>query len=262
MTEEEKKKAEEAEAKKKEAEAAFESSIENLSEEEKETKRKEKEGQDNDNQIDYKAELEKAEEKRKKAEKALAQKRFGESEKERKEREAREDVDNQDDEDDKPLTSKQLQAILARERQETNARLNSSQIEKMATAIASSDDERKLIILRHKELSFPDDYTLEDQIEATYAFVNRKKLIGQKNEALRALKNKEGISRTAESAHHESAEIKGEPKLPDSTRSILKQSGYVWNNASKSYEKPLTGAGGRKLVYDHKTGKTSQAKTK
>lgn len=265
MTEEEKKAAEAQANEKKEADAAFETSLEGLSDEEKDAKRNEREGQSNDNGIDYEAELKLEREAREKAERKLAGKRFKESEEQRKEREAREaageeDLDEEDLDEDKPLTGKQLQQILAKERAETTKTLQSTQIENIAKAMAKSDAEKNLIIEIHKNRSFPPHLSLQDQLEEAYVIANRKKLIGERNEALRALRGKQGANDGGETSHHESLKLPNGSKLPASQEATLKHSGFVLNTSTKLYEKVLKN--GSKIIHDPKTKKNTFQKAR
>ena len=242
---------------KKIADSTFEASLEGLSDEEKNTKRTEREGLNTNKPIDYEALLKEEQERADKAEDALSKKRFAESEKRRKEKEAREalgeeHLDEEVDEDDKPLTQKALREILDREEHKTNVKLMSKDIEKFAEAISTSEAEKKLIILKHSQMTFPSDYSLEDQIEATFSFVNRKKFIGERNEALRAIRGKNSTNGGGESVHHDPVDLnKGEPKLPPAQASNLKNSGFEWNNGTKLYEKKLPN--GAVLIHNHKT---------
>ena len=82
---------------------------------------------------------------------------------------------------------------------------------------------------------------------ATYA----KKLIGEKNEALRALRNKGRVNKDGSSAHQDGHQSKGSPKLPPKDIAAIKAAGFEWKN--NRFEKQL--ANGGMLVKDPKTGK-------
>jgi len=248
MTEEEKAKleAEQAEA---DAEAKDEESAEDDTEEE--------ESEDDDksthsDKIDYEAELAKEREAREKAEKALAEKRFKFS---KEKREAKPEED--EEEEEKPLTKRELQELLSEERQKTTKVLQSTRIAEIAGKYATSDAEKNLYIEIHTNRTFPEHLTLDEQMEEVYAIANRKKLIGERNEALRALKSKSGVNDNPANTHQDSPKG-GEPK--DSADLIaIKQVGYAWNGTTRLYEKKINGG---VLVYDPKTKNTRVIKSK
>ena len=252
MTEEEKKAAEAAaaeEAKKAEAEAL----IANLSDEEKEQKRQKA----LENKIDFAAELEKErklrfeeEDRRKKAEKALADKDFHDREDERQ-RKIESGNDGQLGED-KPLTASQLETILARERQETNKFLQSQKTEQLVRGMATSEDETQLILEIHKNRSWPSYIPLEKQVKEAFAIANADKLIGERNEALRALKGRQGVTTDSAVTYHDSPKP-GEPHLEADTRLVLQQTGFTWNSSTSRYEKKL--GNGNILYKDMRTNK-------
>ena len=258
MTDEEKQKAEtakaEAEAKaqaeKEKADADFEAEIADLSDEEKEVKRAEKEALNPDN-IDYEAELKKEREAREKAEKALADKRFKDAEKKRKEGGGEGNDDAEDD--DKPLTAKELQNILAKEREITQKDLQVTRISDIARKLAGSDAEASLIVEVHKNRSFPSHLTLEEQVEEAYVIANRKKIMGQNSELKRALKGKDGIV-TNSAGTHQDVPKGGEPTLSGADAQAIKVAGMVWNGVSRQYEKKLSN--GSLLIRDSRTKQT------
>lgn len=193
-----------------------------------------------DNQ-DYETLLAKEREARERAEKALAEKRF-KSSKERRE------ADEDDDEEEKPLTEKMLQEILAKDRLENQKFLQAERIKDIAGKLSTSDAEKNLIIEIHKNRQFPEHLSLDEQLEECFAIANRQKLIGERNEALRALKNKSGVDNNSAGTHHDQPKA-GEPKLSAVELNSLKGMGYVWNATSKLYEKKLKN--GNTLVRDN-----------
>ncbi len=259
MTPEEQKVADAAAAEAKEAEEAakaekenadFEASLEGLSDEEKAAKIAEKEGGVDKHKIDYEAELKAEQERADKAEKALAATRFKDAEKKRKADEAAEAGDS---DDDKPVTRKELAAITAKARQEAQA----DQALEMAKGIAETPVEAKLIVAKWKGRSFPEGTPLSEQIEEMYAVVHRKRLIGERNEALRALKGKAGANNNSAASHAEG--LPGTtPKLSPQDEQAYKGAGFVFNGVARRWEKKLPN--GDILVKDSKTKVTSLVK--
>lgn len=218
-----------ATAEKENADAEFEAGIADLSDEEKEAKRTERTAAVDSNKIDYEAELKKEQERAEKAEKALAGQRFKEAEKRRKEAEA---AGKNDEDDDKPVTRKELAAVRAEER----VLAQQERALEIATTLAGSEPEAKLIVAKWKGRTFPDGMPLSEQLEEMHAVVHRKRIIGERNEAIRALKGRDGAGRNAAGAHREPTDGK-EPKLAPQDEQAIKAAGFTWNGTSRSFEK-------------------------
>jgi len=163
----------------------------------------------------------------------------------------REQDDNEDDEE-KPLTASQLGAILAKEREATKKELQMAEISKISSDLAENDTERELIVEIHKNRSFPAHLSLRDQLEECYVIANKKRLIGQRDEALRALKGKQGVSNDASVTHHD-APASGEPSMASQDKGEMTRLGFKWNGNQNRYEKRLSD--GKVLVHDYKAKK-------
>lgn len=198
--------------------------------------------------VDYSAELEKelaiAEERAIKAEKALAGKRFKDSE------EKREEINDVNDED-KPLTKTQLSEILAENNQQNQKIIEKQKAEDLAERLSSSEDEKKLVLAKWENITFPASYSLEEQIEGAYALANGKKLIAERDEALRALKGKDSVNKDTAETHIEPQPTK-DAQVGGDIKTVIGRRGFVFNQSTKQYEK--TTANGKKLIYDKKTG--------
>lgn len=260
MTDEQKKKADEtakaeAEAKaKEEADAEFEASIESLSDEEKEAKRAERDGLDNDSEIDYEAELAKEKERADKAEKALAEKRFNASEKKRK---AKEENGEEDEGEDKPLSSSELQRILAEDRQQNQKVFQQTQARELAKKLGKSEAEINLILTIHENRTFPPDLSLEEQIEESYVIANRKKIIGENSELRRALRGRNGINNNPAGSHHDPLRSPT-PKLNAADDASYKRAGFTFDTKDKLWKKKL--ANGKFLIKNPSTKQTYLSK--
>ncbi len=209
----------------------------------------EEEAKPSDNSIDYETELKKERDAREKAEKALAEDRYRASERRRKGQGEEEEVT----EPEKPLTAKQLNEILAQNRAETQKEIQASRISELAGRLAESELQKSLVIEIHKNRSFPEHLSLEEQIEEAFAIANRKKLIGDRNEALRALKGKSGVNKNPATTYQDAPQP-GEPQLSATEKAALTQVGFAWNITAKRYEKKLSN--GQTLVRDQKTKQT------
>ena len=201
---------------------------------------------DEDSAKYHEAELKREREARQKAEKALAEGRYKRSEHKRQEVVEEEVVE---DEEDKPLSAKQFQTLMAKEREATRKELQNAEAIRHATELSGSDAEKERILDTFKYRSFPAELSLREQLEECYAIVNRKKLIGQRDEALRALKNRDGVSKDSSTTHHDSPA--GQAPTLDAEMASL---GYKWNKNAKRHEKKL--GNGKLLIIDPKTKQT------
>lgn len=230
----------EAEAKASEAEATDDETTEETEESQKETKESDEESKQ------LEAELKREREAREKAEKALAKKAFDSREKKRQE--AQEEV-----EEDKPLTRRELQAMLAEEGEKNRKILLETKANNVAESLTSNPKEKELVLTKWKNRTFPADMTLEEQIEECYGAYAYKQLKGKNSELKRALKGKTGVSTDA-SGTHQDAPNPNQPKLAGPDAAVMAQIGFKWNATNRRYEKKL--ANGKLLVKDPKTKQT------
>ncbi len=242
MTEEEKAAIAAAE----QANAEFEASLDGLSDEEKAAKRTEfatqRDAKSAPSHIDYEAELKKEREARDRAEKALAERRF-------KDAEAKRAANTAGQDDEKPLTAYELRAVLDEERQMNQSLIQENRIAETAKKLATSDTEAALIIEIHKNRTFPAHLSLDEQMEEAYVIANRKKLIGERNEALRALRGKNSVDNNPAGTHHDAP--RNPVEIAPTTKAVLLQQGFTENRILNRYEKKL--ANGKLLIAD-KTG--------
>lgn len=230
-------------------EAEEESDDESEDEEESEEDDSEEDSEDEeesshaDNDIDFDAEIEKERE-RGKPDKDKAKEAY-------LDRKNRRSGDDEDEEDDtKPMTKGDLRAMLAAS--EKRALENAAR--QLAKSYAHSDKEATLIVEKWKNRVFPEDMSLQDQVEEMFVSVHRKKLIGDRNEALRALKNKGRVNNNAATSHHDGQKQSGAPKVNEADKRAILAAGYKWNNQTRFFEKKLPN--GSILVYDPKSKKT------
>lgn len=152
--------------------------------------------------------------------------------------------------DDKPLTRKDLAQIKA----DSYRQLQTDQAYALARGMAASDKEGDLIFEKWNNRTFPVNLPLAEQLEEAYAITHRKKLIGERNEAIRALKNKDTTTKIAPTAHRDGVAA-GEPKMSDADRQGYLGAGFVWDGAKRLYKKPLQN-GAMHLYKDPKSGRT------
>lgn len=249
---EEKKATDAAEQEKTDADTTEETEVEETEESAEEEK-----AEDTDNTIDYEAEIEKERAARKKAENALAEKRFKAKHPKQQDQETDSDDTEEEDEEEKPLTVRDLQKILAQERQQTQKDLQVVQAEEIAKRLAGSDAEKNLILEIHKNRTFPAYLSLADQIEEAYIIANRKKFIGENSELKRALRAKDGVNNNAAGTHQKSPKGPA-PKFAPKDEATFAASGFKMNLQSRRYEKKLPN--GNILIINPKTKQTELLK--
>lgn len=200
-------------------------------------------------QIDYDAEIE-AERKRGVPDPRAADEAFR-SRKKKREEDADKEPDDEDD--DRPLTRKDIAEIEAR----TERKILAGQAVAIARSLtgghADSEKEALLVAARWSNRSFPKDMSLQEQIEEVYAGLHRKRLMGERDEALRAAAGSARANRNAATTHREPANGL-EPELAPGEAQAFKAAGMSYNTTSRQWEKKLPN--GDLLVRDPKTKQT------
>jgi len=167
------------------------------------------------------------------------------------------DGDDSDDDGDKPVTVKDMKSMRDEWRSEFQREALEDRARNIGKTFGGSDKEVDLMIAKWKNRQFPSDMPLQEQIEEMYGAVHAKRLIGERNEALRALKGKQGVNTNASASHQEKPKV-GEPKISPADAQAIKLAGFSWNGTSKRYEKKLPN--GNVLIRDSKTKKVSLVK--
>ena len=197
---------------------------------------------ENTDSIDYDKEI-KDEKEKGKPDPKIAREAFLEREAKRKEE------GEKSSEDDRPLTRKDIEDVESR----IEKRNLEIQALTLARQLATSPKEAELIVEKWRNRTFPSSLSLSEQIEESYAITHRKKIIGERNEALRALQGKSGVNDNPAGTHH--SESKGrEPQLAGNDKAAIQLAGFVFNTTSQRFEKKLPD--GSILVMDNKTKKT------
>lgn len=221
-----------------------------IEEESTDSEEAEAEEGDDSSAIDYQAELDKEQEKKKERVR-LAQEAFETRQAKRKGKKS-EDTEEEDesDEDDKPLTRREMRQMLQEQREGDRKETQEQSALAIAKGLASSDVEAALIVEKWKNYEVPGD-TLQEKIEFVHAGVNRKRLLATTAEAKRALLAKDTRSKNATTTHRDPKPA-GEVKLKPQDASAIKAAGMAWNGATRRYEKKI---GKRTMCFDPKSGK-------
>lgn len=206
-----------------------------------------------DDSTDTKTLLEIEKARRIKAEQAAADASFKLRQKNRKK--ADEDSGNDDDlsDEERPLTAREMRSILAEQNQRTEKRLMSRAIQDKAIKLAGTDaNMAELIINIHANRTFPDDLSIDEQLEEAYAIANRKKIVSQNEELKRSLRGKNNAAKGGAEGAHRDAPKGNAPKLSDIDKTEMSRLGFSWDG--KYFVKKLSN--GKTLFKDWKAKKT------
>lgn len=238
MTEEQKKAAPEADESKAEAEEQDEEATEDESEGDSEDEAKSNKNID----IDYKAIAETERKKREDAERVLAEGRYKNAQKKRLKDESEDEEqldDEEEDDEDRPLTRREYAKMMQENNQRFEKQVQASRIADIAKSIARNADEASAIVEIHKNRTFPAYMPLEQQMNEAFLIANSSKILGEHQEALRALRGKNGVVKNP-AAGHRDGPLSAEPKMAGADIQAIKDAGFNWNGTSKSYEKKLS----------------------
>lgn len=195
-----------------------------------------------------------AEEARKKAEDALAEKNF---KKRKDKREGKEEEDVDEDDEDKPLTRRELRSVLSEANQQNVQQAQSTEALRIARENTSSENEAQAAILFWKNRVKPTG-NLEEDVLFAIGGLNRKKVVAEKSEVIRALKSKENSSKSFASTQRTGSPAE-KGKITSRDAEALKGAGMVWDGTKRVYKKPI-GDGKTFFFYDPKSKKRWKGK--
>lgn len=199
-------------------------------------------------ELDYDAEIE-AEKQRGKPDPEKAREAF-------KKRQEKKD-EEEDDDEDKPLTRRELDEILRRERSTVVSEAHGDRILEIAGTLTDNPKEAELIVAMHKNRTFPEGLSLTGQLEEVSAIVNYKKERAKNGELTRALKAKGNVSKDSISAHRD-AETGTAPKMDAQTTASYTRAGFKYDVKDRLWKKKLPN--GNTLIKNSKTNQTYMVK--
>ena len=161
--------------------------------------------------------------------------------------------EEEEDEEDKPLTRRELDEILRRERSAFVSEAHGDRIHEIAGTLTDNPKEAELIIAMHRNRTFPEGLSLTGQLEEVAAVVNYKKERAKNGELTRALKAKGNVSKDSISAHKD-AEVGSAPKMDASTTASYTRAGFKYDVKDRLWKKKLPN--GNTLIKDPKTKQT------
>lgn len=169
-----------------------------------------------------------------------------------KREEVAEDIDDEGEDEDKPLTRRELQSILAGERQTIQKETSYNAALTIARSNTASEAEAQAAVTFWKTRVTPSG-NLEDDVLFAIGGLNRKRTAAKIVEVGRALKSKETALHSSANTYRETGAA-GEPKISANDAQALKQAGMVWDGKQRVYKKSL-GNGSKHLFFDPKTKK-------
>lgn len=192
---------------------------------------------------DYEAIIVAERERAEKAEKALAEYSF----KERKAK--REEPEEIDDVEDKPLTTKDLQRLLQREREVTKKEFEQERALEYARKNTSSEQEAQAAILYWKNRVIPTG-NLEEDLSFAIAGLTHKKTVAKNAELARAVKGKQAANTKATGTHHDGTDTTAS-RIDAGTEASYKRAGFAYDSKDRMWKKKLPN--GNFLIKDPKT---------
>ena len=216
---------------------------------EKETEEKGEDESSSTKELDLDAEIE-AEKQRGKPDPVRAREAF-------KKRHEKKEEEEEVDEDDKPLTRRELDEILRRERSTLVSETYSDRIAEIANELTDNPKEAELFVAMHKNRTFPEGLSLKGQLEEVAAVVYYKKERAKNGELTRALKAKGNISKESISAHQD-AQVGNAPKMDATTTASYTRAGFKYDVKDRLWKKKLPN--GNTLIKDPKTKLTSMVR--
>lgn len=192
-------------------------------------------------ETDYKAQLEAERLKREKAEKALADQAYKDREAKRKAED-----DEPEDSDDGTMSKDQVKQLIAQGAAQAKKESFLYEAGRIASQLSTSEDEKTLIMMKWQGMSFNESTPLGEQIEDAMVLVNKKKMIGERNEALRTLSSRNSANRDGSGSRGSEGTSKAGAKLDSGDKQVLSDAGLTYNTSTRRYEKKL---GSGKIQY-------------
>lgn len=196
-------------------------------------------------EIDYEAEIE-AEKKRGVPDSKMAREAF----KKREEKRAEDEEEDNEEEEDKPITRKEFEQALRKERQTAFKQVHADRIEELATQLAESEPEARYIVEIHKNRVWPESMSLREQMEEAWIIANKKRVLSKNKELARALSSRDSVSKNFASAHRDGTEGVS-PRMASDDLAAYKRAGFEYDGKSRVWKKKLPN--GKFLLKDPKT---------
>ncbi len=159
-----------------------------------------------------------------------------------------ESEDDETDDDDRPLTRREMEAMLAENAHRQTIESQGDRLIEISETIAESPQEAELIRSIHANRVFPMGMSLAEQLSEAKAIANVKRLEAQKSELARKVQSQQTVSRNTATTYRDPQKSL-EPELAPDLKASMTRSGYVFNGTSRRYEKKLPN--GKTLVKEN-----------
>ena len=205
---------------------------------------------DDQEKPDWKQVAEDERKSKEKAEKALSEDRYKQSERKRKEV----DIEDDEEEEEKPATVSQIEQIINKNNAAIRKETRAAQTRVIAKELTNSDDEADAVVAVYEnpERVFPSHLSHEEQMQEAHSIAHGPRSKAKVEELRRSLKSKatKGES-SAEDTHPDKQTKAKEPKLDTDVKKILLDQGYKL--VKGRFEKKLPN--GKTMYYDLDTKK-------
>lgn len=201
-------------------------------------------------QPDWKAVAQENEDAADKSNQALARYRKGDKNFKKKMKAGKEEEESEEDTEtkEKPLTRDEFESILDRRDARIRKESLGSEVKKIARAMAKSDDEASAIVAIYNARSFPENLSLEEQVQEAHSIAHGPRYRAKIDEFRRALSGQDSAGSSGDENTHRDMPKGKEPSMSPQDRESLKRRGYKWTG--KRFEK-LVKSGpnkGKKMV--------------
>ncbi len=153
--------------------------------------------------------------------------------------------DEEEGEENKPVTRKELRKFEKSTLEATALAL--------ATGLTETDKEARLVLATWKNRRYPKGMPLAGQVKEAYLVKFGANLMGQTEEAKRALLNRRRVNTDSAGTHRDRQINTNEPKMSAVEKQNLERIGFKYVPERKRYEKKVRGG---VVVRDPKTHKT------
>lgn len=156
------------------------------------------------------------------------------------------------EEDEKPLTRKEMQDLLLKERQAAQKEFQEAKALEIARGLTSSESEAQAALLYWKSRVIPTG-DLNADISFAVGGLNHKKVVAKNLELARALRGRDGVTTDFAGTYRDAPEGT-EPKLDASTKASYTRAGFTYDTKDKVWKKKLPS--GKFLIKDPRTKST------
>lgn len=174
---------------------------------------------------------------------------------ERKSKREQEESFEEDDEE-RPLTRKEVEEIVARERAKITKDVVETRAIETARGLTQSEAEAQAVLTYWRNRIFPEGMPLAEQMREMRAVVNMDRIESENSELRRALRGNQSVTKNAASTHRDPP-ASLTPKISAQDAAEYKRAGFSWDGFRKVYKKPVGHPDSKQFLYkDYVTKRT------